>query len=203
MVSTLPSFPSTLFSLLILIQRAKMLKRQVLRQARACRALRPSSLPLSILTPGATSRLSAACKPAVLTASLRSQFIARGYASASAEAASPSGASSSGLITRFGDLSSIGVHENILRAITQDMGYVDMTDVQAMSINPALQGKDMYVSPALGWSCPAYRKLTTFPQCRPSQDRYWQDPWIPPPDHPENHRGRAEARIPQPGQDQA
>lgn len=52
-----------------------------------------------------------------------------------------------GLITRFADLAASGVHENIIRALTQDLRYETMTDVQAMSINPALSGKDMYVDP--------------------------------------------------------
>lgn len=71
-------------------------------------------------------------------------MISRGYSSASAEAHSQN-AKTSGLITRFADLSDAGVHPNLLRSIVDDMQYENMTDVQAMSINPALSGKDMYV----------------------------------------------------------
>lgn len=49
-------------------------------------------------------------------------------------------------ITDFEDLHAIGVHPNILNAITRDMGYKTMTPVQAKTINPALKGTDMYVN---------------------------------------------------------
>lgn len=44
---------------------------------------------------------------------------------------------------RFGDLTKLGVHPNLLDAITKDMGYDTMTDVQAKTITPALKGTDM------------------------------------------------------------
>lgn len=48
-------------------------------------------------------------------------------------------------VNRFEDLKNLGVNERIVRAITQDMGYETMTEVQALTINPALKGTDLYV----------------------------------------------------------
>lgn len=120
-----------------------MLKRQLLRQARACRGLRASPSSLSGLVLNTSLKSSASYKPAVLATSISRQIIARNYSSAAAAAEAPNASNESGLITRFADLSSLGVHPNILKAIVDDMRYESMTDVQAMSINPALQGKDM------------------------------------------------------------
>lgn len=119
-----------------------MLKRQLLRQARTCRALRASPSSLSGLIFNASPKASASYKPAVLATSVSRQIISRNYSSAAA-AEAQDGSNQSGLITRFADLSSLGVHPNILKSIVDDMGYESMTDVQSMSINPALQGKDM------------------------------------------------------------
>lgn len=49
----------------------------------------------------------------------------------------------SGLITRFADLSQLGVHPAIVRSIVQGMKYEDMTPVQSKTIRPALAGKDL------------------------------------------------------------
>lgn len=122
---------------------SKMLKRQLLRQARTCRALRASPSSLSGLIFNASPKPSASYKPAVLATSISRQIISRNYSSAAAAAEAQDGGNQSGLITRFADLSSLGVHPNILKSIVDDMGYESMTDVQSMSINPALQGKDM------------------------------------------------------------
>jgi ATP-dependent RNA helicase MSS116 len=47
------------------------------------------------------------------------------------------------IITRFEDLKDVGVHRNIVNTITQDMRFESMTDVQSLTVNPALEGKDM------------------------------------------------------------
>lgn len=47
-------------------------------------------------------------------------------------------------VTRFEDLTKLGVNERIIRAITVDMKYDTMTEVQAMTVNPALKGVDLY-----------------------------------------------------------
>lgn len=121
-----------------------MFKRQLLRQARACRGLCAS--PSSLLAVGSSSapRPATAYRPAVLTAAVSRQIIQRAYSSAAAAVESETNAAKTeGLVTKFADLSNIGVHQNIVKAITEGMGYKDMTEVQSMSINPALQGKDL------------------------------------------------------------
>ncbi|POR37533.1 ATP-dependent RNA helicase cyt-19, mitochondrial [Tolypocladium paradoxum] len=55
-----------------------------------------------------------------------------------------------GEVTQFGELAEFGVHENLLRAITKDMGYDDMTPVQAKTINPALKGTDIVAQAKTG-----------------------------------------------------
>jgi ATP-dependent RNA helicase MSS116 len=55
--------------------------------------------------------------------------------SAPAEAARPDE------VTKFADLK--GVHRNLLIPITGDLGYAEMTPVQAKTIQPALKGTDM------------------------------------------------------------
>lgn len=46
-------------------------------------------------------------------------------------------------VSRFTDLTQLNVHPSIVDAITKDFGYQDMTDVQRLTINAALAGKDM------------------------------------------------------------
>lgn len=120
-----------------------MFKRQLLRQARACRGVRASPSSLLSLGSGAAPRFSTSVRPAVLASSIGRQIISRNYSAEAAESRKEGG--QSGRVTRFADLEALGVHENILKAILDDMQYETMTDVQSMSINPALQGKDMYV----------------------------------------------------------
>ncbi|ORY63157.1 ATP-dependent RNA helicase [Pseudomassariella vexata] len=56
----------------------------------------------------------------------------------------------SGLITRFADLDQVGVHPALLDAITRGMGYDIMTDVQAKTINPAMNGVDLVAQAKTG-----------------------------------------------------
>lgn len=49
------------------------------------------------------------------------------------------------IVTKFADLKQLGIHPNLLEAITSGMQYDTMTPVQSMTINPALKGTDMYV----------------------------------------------------------
>lgn len=49
----------------------------------------------------------------------------------------------SGPVENFADLQKLGVHNSLLKSITQGMGYERMTPVQAKTINPALKGTDM------------------------------------------------------------
>lgn len=120
-----------------------MFKRQLVHQARACRGLRASPSSLLALGSGLAPRTATTYKPAILATSISRQIIQRSYSSAAAAAESDNGGRPSGLITRFADLSTLGVHQSLITAITNGLGYETMTDVQSMSINPALQGKDM------------------------------------------------------------
>ena len=52
-------------------------------------------------------------------------------------------ASTPELITKFGDLSKLGVHPRLVEAITMGMKYESMTDVQSKTINAALNGVDL------------------------------------------------------------
>lgn len=70
----------------------------------------------------------------------------RPYTSAAAvnESRDPEAAAASDKsASSFDDLSRLGVHPNLLKAITQDLKYNEMTPVQAKTINPALKGTDM------------------------------------------------------------
>ncbi|KAI1752597.1 DEAD-domain-containing protein [Xylaria castorea] len=56
----------------------------------------------------------------------------------------------SSLATRFGELDKLGVHERLIEALTKGMGYDAMTEVQSMTINPALKGTDMVAQAKTG-----------------------------------------------------
>ncbi|KAI0848297.1 DEAD-domain-containing protein [Daldinia vernicosa] len=68
-------------------------------------------------------------------------------------------------ITRFEDLSKLGVDERIIRAITVDMKYDTMTEVQSLTINPALKGVDLVAQAktgtgkTLGFLVPVFQRL--------------------------------------------
>ncbi|KAI1095877.1 DEAD-domain-containing protein [Rostrohypoxylon terebratum] len=68
-------------------------------------------------------------------------------------------------VTRFEDLSKLGVDERLIRAITQDMRYDTMTDVQSLTINPALKGVDLVAQAktgtgkTLGFLIPLFQRL--------------------------------------------
>ncbi|PTB70624.1 DEAD-domain-containing protein [Trichoderma citrinoviride] len=67
-----------------------------------------------------------------------------------AEENTPENAAPVGEITSFRDLEAIGVHRNLLDAITQDMRYDTMTPVQAKTITPALKGTDIVAQAKTG-----------------------------------------------------
>ncbi|KAI0111902.1 DEAD-domain-containing protein [Daldinia grandis] len=68
-------------------------------------------------------------------------------------------------VTRFEDLSKLGVDERIIRAITVDMKYDTMTEVQSLTINPALKGVDLVAQAktgtgkTLGFLVPVFQRL--------------------------------------------
>ncbi|KAI1268978.1 DEAD-domain-containing protein [Xylariaceae sp. FL1019] len=53
-------------------------------------------------------------------------------------------------VTKFSELDSLGVDERLVQALTEGMGYENMTEVQSMAINPALKGKDMVAQAKTG-----------------------------------------------------
>lgn len=65
-------------------------------------------------------------------------------ATATEQSAPSTGSTSNEPVELFKDLPKLGVHQNLIDSITQDMGYERMTPVQAKTINPALKGTDMY-----------------------------------------------------------
>lgn len=121
-----------------------MFKRTLARQACLCSARRvasPALLRSAVrLQTTPVNRIAS-----ISRISAYAPFAARSYSSATGEQVQQDERTPSGNITRFADLQSVGVHPSLLRAITQDMGYETMTEVQSMTINPGLDGKDMYV----------------------------------------------------------
>ncbi|KAI1809620.1 DEAD-domain-containing protein [Poronia punctata] len=53
-------------------------------------------------------------------------------------------------VSKFSQLSQLGVNDGLVRALTQGMGYENMTEVQAMTINSALKGVDMVAQAKTG-----------------------------------------------------
>jgi hypothetical protein len=162
------------------------LLRQVAASRVALAATRPARLPF---------RPSSAALGVVAAAAVHrpvgSLFRFYSGESQSAESA-PSAAHHAPPITRFADMAQLGVNDALINAITSGMRYENMTDVQSMTINPALAGKDVYVpiTPLCLCGCVVPSRLTNIrpPQCCPSQDWHWQDPCFPSPHHPEDHR---------------
>ncbi|KAF6820142.1 dead box RNA helicase [Colletotrichum sojae] len=76
------------------------------------------------------------------------------YSSEAAAAASEGTATSSNgeskTVTRFEDLSSLGVHQNLVNSITKGLKYETMTEVQSKTINPALKGMDLVAQAKTG-----------------------------------------------------
>jgi ATP-dependent RNA helicase MSS116 len=118
-----------------------MMRTSLLRQAAVARvalAARPAAA--SFRASSAALALSGPCRS---TAALYrpASALARFYSSESTAQQTSTG--SNELITKFADLPQIGVHERLVRAITQGMGYEDMSEVQTKTINAALAGKDV------------------------------------------------------------
>jgi ATP-dependent RNA helicase MSS116 len=119
-----------------------MMRTCLLRQAAATRvalAARPAHAAFR-----ASSAALALSRPAQSAASVYRppSSLLRFYSSESAAPETSSNAPS-GPITRFADLPQLGVNERLVYSITKGMGYENMTDVQSMTINAALAGKDV------------------------------------------------------------
>lgn len=84
-------------------------------------------------------------QPTIRPSAFIPQAIQRYYSSEAAAVRQDdaSDSSSSGLVTRFQDLVKLGVNENLVNALTQGMGYETMTEVQSLTINPAMKGVDL------------------------------------------------------------
>ncbi|KAK5660229.1 hypothetical protein OQA88_12763 [Cercophora sp. LCS_1] len=127
-----------------------MMKTSVMRQARLARVALSAASRLHIASrpyPSAVSALSATPRTTASPCRTLWSPLVRLYSS---EAAVPKSNDSSGLITRFEDLSKLGVEEEIVQAITRGMGYESMTDVQSQTINAALDGKDLIAQAKTG-----------------------------------------------------
>ena len=139
-----------------------MLKSALSRQSRLCRlpiTARPlqlaSQIPTrSLLARSTRSRTGAVSRhglPGLWTRSysaLANATVPAEEVDGSAEGAAAGASEADGVVTRFENLSSLGVHENVVRSITEGMGYETMSQVQSMTIQPALAGKDMYELPS-------------------------------------------------------
>ncbi|KAI9171168.1 ATP-dependent RNA helicase cyt-19 [Paramyrothecium foliicola] len=112
-----------------------------------------------IATPSALVR-SRAVLPAIRTAAASAthspslfrtfSLSTKHYSSAAAAQEAEAPSAPAGEITRFEDLSSLGVHRNLIKAITEDMGYETMTPVQAKTIVSALKGTDIVAQAKTG-----------------------------------------------------
>lgn len=122
-----------------------MMKTSVLRQAAVCRiALTAHPVHAAFRASSAALALSRSAQP-VSTGLYRAASALPRFYSSEAAAERESGEVQPKLITRFQDLAALGVHERLITSITRNMRYETMTDVQSLTINPALAGKDMYV----------------------------------------------------------
>jgi len=117
------------------------MKTSLMRQAAVCRAA------LTSLPGRATFRASPAAALALPRSSATfyrpSTFLIRFYATEQAAPSRESNPEPPTLITRFEDLHTLGVNERLIQSITKGMRYETMTEVQSMTINPALRGKDV------------------------------------------------------------
>ncbi|KAK3688572.1 P-loop containing nucleoside triphosphate hydrolase protein [Podospora appendiculata] len=136
------------------------MKASILRQAGFCRVALPRSLSLSARVSIAARAAPSSAAAFVQTArggvaQLRpfSNSLARFYSAAS-ESSSPASddllPSQHGRVTKFADLASLGVHEALVRSITEGMGYETMSEVQAATVNASLDGKDIVAQAKTG-----------------------------------------------------
>ena len=127
------------------IQRQAHLGNVARRQLslRAVSTLRSPPLIRSTQAISGQSLSRAALRPISLINHVTSRYYSAEAAAVRSEEDADSGASSSGLVTRFEDLTKLGVDKNLVNALTRGMGYETMTEVQSMTINPAMKGVDL------------------------------------------------------------
>lgn len=109
------------------------------RQLSTFSSLRPIRIQSLEQQKLSTTRVS--FRPAVVQALTSRFYSSEAVAERNDEATSS--ANGSQRVTKFADLSLLGVHEKLVSAITEGMGYEDMTEVQSLTINPALRGTDL------------------------------------------------------------
>jgi len=88
-------------------------------------------------------------QPAVLRPSVL-RLVPRRFYSAESAAVQEEPHNSNERITKFADLDRLGVDQRLISALVQGMRYTDMTDVQSLTINPALQGLDLVAQAKTG-----------------------------------------------------
>ncbi|KAK0722234.1 P-loop containing nucleoside triphosphate hydrolase protein [Lasiosphaeria miniovina] len=129
------------------------MKTSVLRQVAVCRVAALGARRVHIASKTTTSAYAITQAPRVLGATFRPlnhlNHLQRTYsteatADAVADAASPD------LVKRFADLSRLNVNPALVDAITKGMQYENMTDVQSMTISPALTGRDIVAQAKTG-----------------------------------------------------
>lgn len=119
------------------------MKTGLLRQVAAARvalAVRPAQVSFRASSAALGFARSSRPSPALYRPA---SSLLRFYSAEAAAAQNSSDNGSSNLVTRFEELRKLGVHENLVLSITKGLGYETMTDVQAMTVNPALAGKDV------------------------------------------------------------
>ena len=120
-----------------------MMKTSVLRQARFCRVAVSAASRLQISSrafPSTSPFLSSTFRASTTNYRAPSSSIFRSYSSS---APAESEAADSSRITKFTDLKKLGVHDVLVDSIVKGMGYTDMTEVQSMTINAGIDGKDL------------------------------------------------------------
>ncbi|KAK4176703.1 P-loop containing nucleoside triphosphate hydrolase protein [Triangularia setosa] len=123
-----------------------MMKTSILRRAAAC-SVALTTRPLQLTARRSPSAFAIAQTP--LKASYRPvNSLLRFYSSESA--AQQENSTPSGRITKFRDLETLGVNNALVKSITEGMKYEDMTEVQSMTINAALAGKDLVAQAKTG-----------------------------------------------------
>ncbi|KAI0171881.1 DEAD-domain-containing protein [Hypoxylon sp. FL1284] len=107
-------------------------------------------------------------QPGVRLQSLRQvalRFYSEGSAAASPQIETRESSSPPETVTKFADLTRLGVNQAIVQAITDDMGYETMTEVQSKTINPALKGTDLVAQAktgtgkTLGFLVPVFQRI--------------------------------------------
>jgi ATP-dependent RNA helicase MSS116, mitochondrial len=165
-----------------------MMRTSLLRPASICRVARAAVVPArsQFLARGLLR------VPQVLASKQSHPFTVRTYSSEAtteATAATPEPTDSDnvgrpGQLTKFADLRSLGVHDALVSAVVDGMKYEDMTEVQSLTVAPALSGKDLYEH-YLPKRLISSRLLTCLQRC-PGQNRYRQDAGFPVANHSEH-----------------